>query len=200
MLQALRPKPPNEKVGDAAGAEDAALVAAAQRDVRAFAPLYARYYDPVYRYCYRRLGSTDAAADAAGHVFAKALAALPRCRAESFRSWLFAIAHNTVVDTVRTSRADAPLEDAHDRVDQERTPEEAFLAAEAGQSLRAALVHLSPDQRHVVELRLAGLTDREIATALGRSLAATRMIQVRAVARLRDVFGVPAPGKEAPRG
>jgi RNA polymerase sigma-70 factor (ECF subfamily) len=200
MLQSLRSRPPKESAGDAAGADEAALVAAAQRDVRAFAPLYARYYDPVYRYCYRRLGNADAAADAASQVFAKALAALPRCRAESFRSWLFSIAHNTVVDTARTSRADVPLADDYDRPDPEPTPEETILAAEAGRTLRAALVHLSPNQRHVVELRLAGLTDREIAAVLGRSLAATKMIQVRAVTRLRDVFGVQAPGKEAPRG
>ena len=33
--------------------EDARLVALAKTDPRAFAPLYARYFDPIYRYCYR---------------------------------------------------------------------------------------------------------------------------------------------------
>jgi hypothetical protein len=42
------------------------------------------------------------------------------------------------------------------------------------------------------------LTDQEIAAVLGRSLAATKMIQVRAVARLRIALGVQVPGKEVP--
>jgi hypothetical protein len=69
--------------------DDAALVAAARVDPTAFAPLYARYLPPVYRYCYRRLGTSAAAEDATSEVFVKALAALPRFRAGSFRSWLF---------------------------------------------------------------------------------------------------------------
>ena len=85
---------------------DARVVALAKSDPRAFAPLYARYFDPVYRYCYRRLGNPEAAADATSHVFAKALAALPGYRedAPSFRSWLFAIAHNVISDDLRARR------------------------------------------------------------------------------------------------
>ena len=176
--------------------DEAALVAQAKLDRAAFAPLYARYFDPVYRYCYRRLGSPEAAADATSQVFAKALAALPRYRDGSFRSWLFAIAHNTIVDSARAVRGDRPLEAAAEVADAAPTPEEASLTADRGRSLRAALVHLSPDQRRVVELRLAGLTDHEIAAVLGRSLTATRMVQVRAVARLRELLGVGAEDRE----
>ncbi len=49
-------------------AEDA-LVARSCGDPQAFAPLYDRYFDAVYRYCYHRLGSWDAAEDAASLVF-----------------------------------------------------------------------------------------------------------------------------------
>jgi RNA polymerase sigma-70 factor (ECF subfamily) len=167
---------------DDTGVDDAVLVAAAQRDPRAFEPLYARYADPVYRYCWRRLGDADAAADATSLIFIKALAALPRYRAGSFRSWLFSIAHNTVVDGLRSTRHDAPFDPASG-------PEELALAGDAGRQVRSLLGRLSTDQRHVVELRLAGLTDREIAAALGRNLPAVRMLQTRAVARLRTLMG-----------
>jgi len=49
--------------------DDATLVAAAQTDPRAFAPLYHRYVYPVYRSCYRRLGNQHAAEDATGRIF-----------------------------------------------------------------------------------------------------------------------------------
>ena len=51
------------------------------------------------------------------------------------------------------------------------------------------LAQLSPDQRQVVELRLAGLRSNEIGDVLGRSRGAVDAIQARAVARLRELLG-----------
>ena len=174
---------------------DATLLARARREPAAFAPLYARYLGPVYGYSFRRLGTREAAEDATSLVFTKALAALPRYeeRAGSFRAWLFAIAHNVVVDQVRGRLPDQALDAAAEAPDLAPTPEDHALAADDGRLLRALLARLTPDQRQVVELRLAGLTDREIAQALGRSHGAVRMSQFRAVARLRTLLGVIAP-------
>ena len=66
------------------------------------------------------------------------------------------------------------------------------LSEAAGREVRALLGHLPKDQRHVVELRLAGLTNQEIADTLGRSVAATKMLQVRALTRLRALLS-PEP-------
>ena len=92
---------------------DDAAVARAQRDPTAFAPLYLAYVDPVYRYCYRRLGSREAAEDATSLVFERALRSLASFRGGSFRGWLFTIAHNAVIDQLRTRPQD-PIE-AQDR-------------------------------------------------------------------------------------
>jgi RNA polymerase sigma-70 factor (ECF subfamily) len=167
--------------------EDAGVVALAKSDPRAFAPLYARYFDPIYRYCYRRLGHPEAAADATAQVFAKALAALPAYRedAPSFRSWLFAIAHNVIADDLRARRPVAPMAAAALVAASGPTPEEVVLTDEAGCTVQALLAQLPPDQRQILELRLTGLTGPEIAEALGRSLGAVKIAQVRAFARLR---------------
>ena len=59
-------------------------------------------------------------------------------------------------------------------------------------------IHLTDDQRHVVELRLAGLSDHEIAEVLGRKYATVRTIQRRALIRLQALLGVTAePAGEA---
>jgi RNA polymerase sigma factor (sigma-70 family) len=176
--------------------QEAALVAQARDDPQAFAPLYARYLDPVYRYCYRRLGGREAAEDATSIVFAKALTALPRYRDGSFGGWLFAIAHNVVTDTYRRRRPEAPLVAAGDPVDRDPTPEEAALAADARQTVDTLLSSLPTDQRRVLELRLAGLTGAEIADALGRSVAAIKMLQLRAMTRLRTDLGASRGTKE----
>jgi RNA polymerase sigma-70 factor (ECF subfamily) len=168
--------------------DEAAQIALAQRDPHAFAPIYSRYADDVYRYCYRRLGDRDAAADATSLVFSRALAALPRYHESSFRGWLFTIAHNAVIDGWRSQRPEAPLEASLGHPDPAPSPEEIVLSDDAGREVRALLASLPKDQRHVVELRLAGLTNQEIADTLGRSVAATKMLHVRALVRLRSLL------------
>ena len=170
--------------------EDARVVGLAKADPRAFAPLYARYFDPVYRYCYRRLGHPEVAADATAQVFTKALAALPGYRedATSFRSWLFAIAHNVITDDLRARRPIAPMTAAAHLAAPDPSPEEVVLTGETGGLVRALLGSLPADQRQILELRLAGLTGPEIAAVLGRSLGAIKIAQVRAFARLRATF------------
>jgi RNA polymerase sigma-70 factor (ECF subfamily) len=182
---------------------DAWLVVAAKADPRAFAPLYDRYFDPVYRYCYRRLGHPEAAADATGQIFVKALGALPGYRddAVSFRSWLFAIAHNVLVDEIRRHHPIFPLDEAATLPDAGPSPEAEVLTAETRSTIRVLLAQLPPDQQSVMELRLAGLTGPEIAEALGRTLGSIKIAQVRAIARLRTALGVmAAPGEEASDG
>lgn len=200
-LRKDRAAPPDTAPSHAA--DEAAWVARAQVDPVAFAPLYAVYLDPVYRYCHARLGTKEAAEDATSLVFAKALAALPRFRpwdrAESFRSWLFTIAYRVVTDDYRSRRPTAPLDAAAEVPDAEPSPEEYALVADERRTLHATLARLAPDQRRVVELRLAGLTDQEIAEVLGRSHGAVRMIQFRAVARLRTLFGVAPTPEETNR-
>jgi RNA polymerase sigma-70 factor (ECF subfamily) len=173
------------------GDDEASLVAAAKADRRAFAPLYRRYVDPVYRYCYRRLGSREAAEDATSLVFARALAALPGCRDESFRSWLFAIAHNVIANDIRAARPQQPLAHVELLVDSAAGPEELAVTREARATVLDVLPHLPADQQRVLELRLAGLSGPEIAAALGRSHGSVRVAQSRAVARLRTLLVGP---------
>jgi RNA polymerase sigma-70 factor (ECF subfamily) len=64
----------------------------------------------------------------------------------------------------------------------------------------ALVSQLSADQRRVVELRLAGLTDAEAGAVLGRTPGAVRAVQARAVARLRGLLGVRPGGTGGGRG
>jgi RNA polymerase sigma-70 factor (ECF subfamily) len=184
-----RPDEIGDPAADPASGEDA-LVVLAIDDRAAFAALYRLYFDPVYRFCFRRLGGHDAAEDAAALVFAKALAAMPTYRQGkgSFRAWLFTIAYRVVADEFRGRRPSEPLDAAAWVTDPEPTPEERFLAAEERDRLASLLATLPEDQRRVLELRRAGLSGAEIAQALDRSHAAVKMLQSRAMARLRTLL------------
>ena len=173
---------------------DGELIRAAQADPAAFAALYERYVDAIYRYCVSRVGSPADAEDATSVTFARALGALPAYRphpelaGEGVRSWLFTIAHNVVVSSYRSRRPTSPLADADRLVDPDPPPEEQAIAAERRDVLRGAIARLPDDQRRVVELRLAGLSGPEIAAVLGRSTGASKMLQFRAIDRLRDLL------------
>ena len=170
--------------------DEATLVARAKTDRASFAPLYHRYVIVIYRYCYHRLGSAEAAEDATSEVFLKALVALQRHRDDqSFRSWLFAIAHNVVTDSYRARRPSEPLDLTEDVVDAAPTPEDLALVAEGDRAVQVLLTRIAPDQARVLELRLAGLTGPEVARVLGRTHGAVKIAQVRGYARLRKLLG-----------
>lgn len=190
-------RPVVEEADEVPGREsDEALVLAAQVDRAAFAALYTRYVDLVYRFCYRRLGNRAAAEDATSKIFERALAALPRYKAGSFRSWLFTIARNTVLDTYRADKGDQPLAAADSMHDQRPGPEELSLDAADSRWIRDLLAQLNPLQRQIVELRLAGLTDVEIARVLGRTRGSVRTAQHRALQRLRALIAAESRRNE----
>jgi RNA polymerase sigma-70 factor (ECF subfamily) len=173
---------------------DHVLASRAATDRHAFAELYRRYLQPIHGYCYRRLGTREAAEDATSMVFTRALEALPTIQTTHFRAWLFTIAHHTVVDTYRRSpeMVDVTIVE---RFLPTPSDDEAVLARLDIESLYRALDVLSPDQRQVVELRLAGLTGPEIRETLGRSRSWVDTTQHRAIQRLRAVL---APSPEVP--
>jgi RNA polymerase sigma-70 factor (ECF subfamily) len=181
-----------------AGLEDAALVAAARTDPRAFTTLYERYADRVHRYCYLKLGSREAAEDATSQVFLEALDDLGRYRGGYFAGWLFRIAQHTVTDTYRR-RPSLPLVAAQQIVDPEPMPEQRAIAQGEIHALRAALQTLPTDQRAVLELQLADLSTQEIAQALDRSANAVRIIRYRAFQRLRTLLEPPHAAQQGGR-
>jgi RNA polymerase sigma-70 factor (ECF subfamily) len=185
---ALRPGLPGE----------AAIIARAIADPQAFAPIYEFYVDLIFGYCQRRVSDPEFAADLTSQIFIKALTALPNFqsqpKATSFRSWLFTIAHNLVIDAHRTRRPHHPI-DGHDGderpmlvVDPAPLPEDQALTADLRTALVDAMRHLTGQQRQIVDLRLAGLTGPEIASVLGLHIAAVKSLQFRAYAKLRTLL------------
>jgi DNA-directed RNA polymerase specialized sigma24 family protein len=111
---------------DAGGPEpgDEDLVVLARRDPAAFAALYRRYVTPIFRYCDRALSDRALAEEVTQTVFMRALSALPSAHGDAFRAWLFAIAHNAIVDARRARRPMTFLEEALNLPDAATSPEE----------------------------------------------------------------------------
>lgn len=169
---------------------DHELMLAAQADRAAFAVLYRRYVGAIYGYGYRRLGSREAAEDLTSLVFTRALESLPRFRTGSVRGWLFTIAHHAIANDLRglAARRNDSLDLAAEIVDSAAGPEAAAIDADNRRTLARLMAQLPERDQRVLELRLAGLAGAEIAEVLGLGAGAVRVIQFRAIARMRTLL------------
>ena len=170
---------------------DGQLVEQALADPAAFLEIFQRYRDPIFRYCHRCLGDRESAEDATQTTFMRAFAGLRSCKDRGrFHAWLFTIAHNVIIDTHRSSKPFSSLDWVDEIADNAASPEELAIAATELLHITSLLGRLPALQREVVELRLQGLTDKEIASILGKSHEAVRAAQHRALLQLRILAGV----------
>ena len=149
------------------------------------------YYDEIYRFVYRQTGSKEDAMDLTQSVFIAVLRALPGYRAEraSFRTWLYRIAANKVIDTRRKARpVSIPIQEmelpaAEDFV--ARVHDRALL-----ETIEGYVSGLDPGEQAVFRLRIYGeKTFPEIAAAMGEPEAAVKSRYYRLIGRLRKEFG-----------
>lgn len=179
-------RPDDDRTPKGRSSESASVGDRAER--AAFAEVYRAWAAPVYRYCRVRLGTREAAEDATSATFLRAMAGFEGFRGGSLPAWIFAIARNVVADSARDrARSAEPIESALDRPDPAPGPEDVALAGDVARMLEFMLEPLTADQRQVIELRLAGLTGAEIAVVMGKSKAAVKMQQLRALRCLRAV-------------
>ena len=132
-------------------------IRAAQRDARAFQPLYERYHPAVLRFVYRRVDSESLAADITSQVFLKVLLHLKRYRVTEapFSAWLYRIALNEIRQFFRHSTQvrkvviDERLLNELRSEDQEASENAETLLT----TLTQAIATLDPEEVNLLELR-----------------------------------------------
>jgi RNA polymerase sigma factor (sigma-70 family) len=144
--------------------------AVANGDERAFATIYERYHQELYRYCYWIVRNCDDAYDALQSTLLRSLSALQRRQRDApLRPWLFRIAHNESISLIRrrdTTNAPVEVSDRSAPSAEESASDRAHLAL-----LVSDLHELPERQRSALLLReLSGLSHREIAVALEISM------------------------------
>ena len=172
--------------------ERAIVDAARAGDEGALAELYKLYYPRVYRYILARMGNPYDAEDIAEEVFLRVLDAIGRFqwREAPFSAWLFRIAHNAVISQRRKEGSrgrSSPLSEALPVNSQ--GPEEMVANRLALNEVMKAAETLPDAQRRVIGLRFAaGLTVAETARAMGKGEGNVKVIQHKAIAKLREML------------
>jgi RNA polymerase sigma-70 factor (ECF subfamily) len=158
---------PIESVEPAAQ-EEADLVLAARRDPEAFARVYDRYVQSVYRYLCGRVGSAQEAEELTAQTFLAALESFPRYDHRGyFSAWLFSIARRKAADFFRR-RETLPLEEAENFASEADLPGEA-ARGEQIRKLARLIGTLEQSERELIRLHFtAGLTFVEMGELLGK--------------------------------
>jgi RNA polymerase sigma-70 factor (ECF subfamily) len=159
-------------------------------DREAYAMLFDRFHDEIYRFATRRIGDPAAGQDAAAETFADAFKGITRYEQTGapFEAWLYAIARRRIVDQIRVrARHD------HAELSPEDTVQHAIGGHEStvvdGMLLRALIARLPESERDVVELRfMEDLDVEQTAMRLGKQPGAVRVAQHRALTKLRTMM------------
>ena len=164
------------------------LNAARRMDEEALIKIFDLYSSALYQYARRLCGDPVLADHIVGDVFVKLLDQLAAGHGPktNLRSYLYEVTYHRMIDETRYSKRRAPLEVVLHRQD----PTSAFLNLEDQmmyQEILRALQHtLTSDQRHVIVLRfLEEFNLRETAAIMGKTVEHIKVIQSRALAKLR---------------
>lgn len=155
-------------------------------DEAAFKEIYARYGKKIYRFFMRRLGQPDDCAE----LFQETFLRLHRSRSSykpemSFKTWLYAIAHNLIRDRFRDKKFSrtSQLSALSENVIEKAVPDGSLTRA----SFKEAFETLTDEQKEAIILsRFDGLRYNEIAAIMGRSTDAVNQLVQRALRHLRE--------------
>lgn len=162
--------------------EDLMLAYAQKNDQQAFALLYTRHKSSLYRYCVRMVGNEALGAELFQDAWSKVIKARERYKPSAkFKTYLFHVAHNLIIDHWRKHRPDMlSVDDDENFVELESSSDflDELNTAEKIEQFRQAVLQLPPKQRNVLLLHYdSGLTLEQIATldGLGRETVKSRL-------------------------
>ena len=175
--------------------DDFALVAAARAgSAEAFGMLVDRYRAPVVRLAYRLTRDPDEAKDIAQDAFLRAYRRIGAFRPDRpFSRWLFVIARNASLDSIRRRRRAAQYAGKDELPPAEVGPEELAVRNDEATRVHVALDSLPAKYRDVLELFYIGdLRYREIALELDIPIGTVKTYISRAKRRLREELAAEA--------
>jgi len=162
------------------------VIRAKAGDQGAFTAIYERYSAAIYRYIYFRVGEAELAEDLQAEVFLRMLEGMERYedRGWPISAWLYRIAHDRTVDTMRRrrNRQHVPLEAWSGTCDGPDSMVDVRLDHE---ELNRVLNDLTDEQRQVIRLRfMADMSVQEVAEKLGRTEGSVKALQHRGIQSL----------------
>jgi RNA polymerase sigma-70 factor (ECF subfamily) len=158
------------------------------RKEKRFADMYNQYVDDIYRFLLVHVRDQQLAEDLTAETFTSAWKNMSNFDNKHPRGWLYAIARNRLTDYWRKKKP-LPLDETTEIVDERKTQDQVFDEKIAARELGLALKKLPEEMKSVITLRfLQGYSARQTAEVLGMSEVNIRVIQYRALKKLKKVL------------
>ncbi|MBI3385911.1 sigma-70 family RNA polymerase sigma factor [Candidatus Gottesmanbacteria bacterium] len=160
----------------------------------ALGELYDAFISRIYRFVYFRVGKREDAEDVTEQVFLKVYGHIGEYeeRGLPLEAWIFRIARNQITDFYRTRRdTEVPLEEAVEVADSHPTPEEETERVLEYEQVLRAIKKLPEQYQEIIILKFIEERDtNEISILLEKPESHVRVLQSRALAKLREVLGI----------
>jgi len=162
-------------------------------DENAFREFYERFFDKVYKYAYRKVKNRSDAEDITEETFLKALKGFKNFE-ERFEGgldvWMYTIERNVVRDYFRrqTGFSVLPFEERWSIILNPPIDDPYVTAerAEIKEIINTSLNDLPEQYREIIEFRFfRNMSLKEIANIMGKSIGAVKVLQFRALQKLR---------------
>lgn len=155
-----------------------------------FTEYYEKHKNAIFSYIlYRVSFNRETAEDLTSEIFMKAFAAFESYdRSRPFKTWIFTIAHNHLVNYYGSKKETLPLDEAVEVV--KEAPVSESLDQQMVISRLLHLISGLPEgQRELITMRYVNdLGNSEIAAITGKEEGAVRTALSRAIATLRDLY------------
>ena len=159
-------------------------------DTDAFARIYDLFFEKLYKFIFYRVGHKQISEDLLAETFVKAWQKIGQIgNSKALSSWLFHIAKNNIIDYYRSKKTTISLEEVEDFLEEVISPvEELDLNLEQKKILE--VIQLLPvEQGLVIKYKFfEDLSNQEIAILLNKTEGAIRVIQHRAVIKLKELI------------
>lgn len=158
-------------------------------NTKAFGELYDIYFEQIHKYIYYKV-SQHQVDDLVCTVFIKAWTKIKKYKKSScpFSSWLFRIAHNTIIDHYRTHKEFYELEE---KISDEETFNPQVLTEKKLNSERVhrALKKLNKNHQEIILLKFMNeLSNKEIGKMMQMNESNVRTLQFRALKKLKEIM------------
>ncbi len=166
-----------------------------QGEKEALGEIFNAYYDRIFRFCFRRTSSKEAAEDITSAVFLNMMKGIKSFKwqgEKSFKSWIYQIANNKICDYFRKKyrRKTINIEEVGELpADELGNPQRDSILKENKEEVQKAISQLSKKDQQVINLVFfEEMTNQEIAEILNCSVNAVYVRLHRALKKLKTLI------------
>jgi len=158
-------------------------------DHGSFGIIYDHFSPKIYKFIFFRVGHKEVAEDILSDTFVKAWNKIDQMTSpQSLQGWLYQIAKNNIIDYYRIKKSVVDLEEVAEFLEDGTSPVDDLNLELDQKRILKLLTQLPLDQQQVIKYKFfEDMTNEEIAFVMNKNAGAVRVLQHRAIAKLKEL-------------